>query len=138
MISAIVGRIMAIRSANAINRGDLASYLGRWSDDVIFVCQGEISVAGTFTGKEEVQRWHQRLLEQFPERSVTVKNVYTRNFFGLLSNDFAVEWEWSGTNKDGKKHQNAGVTILRMRRGKATFVQQYVFDANAQRESWGE
>ena len=138
MIGAIVGRIMATRSADAISRGDLAAYLSRWSGDVTFVCQGEISMAGTFTGKDEVKRWHERMLEQFPERRVTITNFYTRNFFGLLSNDFAAEWEWSGTNKDGRRGRNTGVTILRMRKGKATFVQQYVFEADAQREAWGE
>ncbi len=138
MITAILGRVLASRSADALNRGDLATYLGRWADDVTFVCQGTVSVAGTFVGKEAVQQWHQRLLEQFPERKVTIKAVYVRNPLALLSNDFATEWDWSGTNKDGKQSQNSGVTILRMRKGKATYVQQYVFDANAQREDWGE
>ena len=103
-----------------------------------FVYQGSVSVAGTFKGKEAVARWHQRMFEQFPQRNVTVTKVYVSNPFGLRSNDYAVEWDWFGINKDGKQIQNRCVTLTKVKKGKATFVQQYVFDPQVQREAWGE
>ncbi len=138
MIAGIIAGVLIRRSTKALNRGDLAAYLKRWSDDVTFVCQGKVSVAGTFEGKEDIVRWHERLLEQFPRRSVKIKNIYVRNPFGLLSNDIAVEWEWSATNKDGIDSQNNGVSIMKLRNGATTFVKQFVFDSDEQRQAWGE
>ena len=50
----------------------------------------------------------------------------------------AVEWNEIATNRDGKDFKFSGVTIIEVRRGKATRIQEYVYDTNILKKAWGE
>ena len=54
------------------------------------------------------------------------------------TNIFAVEWDENLTNRDGKDFQFSGVTVIEVKKGKATRIQEYVYDADILKKAWGE
>jgi hypothetical protein len=53
-------------------------------------------------------------------------------------NTVAVHWDSEYTNKDGKEFQNSGVTVIKIKFGKAEFVTNYIFNTNEKfKAAWG-
>jgi len=139
MIGAIIAKRKVSAGFDSINRRDVSAFLTDWREDAAFIYPGNMSVSGKIEGKEAIEKWFRRFLEQFPKVNITVKNAYVKNLFALgATNDVAVEWDISLTNREGKDFQNSGITTISIRNGKAVLARDYYFDVDLQKESWGE
>ena len=139
MIGALMVKKRGLKGFEALNQGNLAEFMEGWAENSVFIYPGDVKVSGTFEGKKEIEKWFKHMMEQYPERAFTIKNVYVRNIcaFGA-TNGLAVEWEIDLKNKEGKEYKNFGVTIVDIKKGKAVSVRDYFRFTNYLKEGWGE
>ncbi len=140
MIGALIAKSKVTSSYDLLNNRDIKNFLKNWHDDAAFVYPGNISAAGTFKGKEAIEEWFNKLLDQFPTFNITPKNVCIQNLFDFVgTNVVTVEWDEDNINKVGKKVTLAGVTVITLRFGKATHAKDYIFATDEKLKSaWGE
>ena len=139
MIGAIIGKKMVRSQYDRLNRGDIETFMAGIADDATFIYPGNVSVGGEIKGKKAIDEWFHKLMEHYSKISITLKNVFVTDVLALGStNTFAVEWDEISTNRDGKDFQFSGVTIIEVTRGKATRIQEYVFDIDILKKAWGE
>ncbi len=139
MIGAIIGKKMVRSQYDRLNRRDIQTFMAGIGEDATFIYPGNVSVGGEIKGKKAIDEWFHKLMERFPKIIITLKNVFVTNVLALGStNIFAVEWDEISTNQDGKDFRISGVTIIEVKKGKATRIQEYVFDADILKKAWGE
>ena len=140
MIGALLIKRMVPAAFEATNRHDIEAVLENYSEDIILVYPGDVSVSGTYHGKDEVRAFLHRWFEQFPSVCFTVKSVAVSNLFDMIGNNvIAIEWEVDVVNRDGLEFHNSGVTIATVRKGKAVHSQDYFSDTGEKlRAVWGE
>jgi len=139
MIGAIIGKKMVRSQYDRLNRGDIETFMAGIADDATFIYPGNVSVGGEIKGKKAIDEWFHKLMEHYSKISITLKNVFVTNVLALGStNIFAVEWDEIATNQDGKDFKFSGVTIIDVKRGKATRIQEYVYDTDILKKAWGE
>ena len=140
MIGALLVKRMVPAAFEATNQHDIEAVLKNYSEDIILVYPGDVSVSGTYHGKDEVRAFLQRWFDQFPSVCFKVKSVTVSNLFDLIGNNVvAIEYEVDVVNRDGLKFHNSGVTVATVRRGKAIFSQDYFSDTGENlRAVWGE
>jgi len=139
MIGAMIAK-MKVRSAfQALNQRDFAKFSADWREDCVFVYPGDIEVSGKHEGREEILKWFEHFLDQFPRLQFNLKNVAVQNLFDMIgSNTIIAHWDLSATNKDGKEVQNSGDTTIDLKFGKAVYVIDYIFNTGLEwREGWG-
>jgi ketosteroid isomerase-like protein len=139
MIGALIMKKMGVRGFEALNQGNLSEFMKEWAENSTFIYPGDEKISGVYEGKKEIEKWFKRMIEQFPERSFTIQDVYIRNIcaFGA-TNGLAVEWEIDLKNKKGKEYKNFGVTVIDIRKGKAVSVRDYFRFTKYLREAWTE
>ena len=131
MIGALIAKYKINHAFDALNRRDFEAFLSDWRDDCTFVYPGNLSVSGKFEGKDAIAKWFKSFLEQFPKIEFTVKNLCVDNVFDFIgTNTVAAHWDINLTNKDDKEVQNSGVTVIKIKFGKAEFVTDYIFDTD--------
>ena len=139
MIGAIIGAKLVRSQYDRLNRGDIETFMAGIADDATFIYPGNVSVGGEIKGKKAIDEWFHKLMEHYSKISITLKNVFVANVLALGStNIFAVEWNEIATNRDGKDFKFSGVTIIEVKRGKATRIQEYVYDTDILKKAWGE
>ena len=139
MIGAIIGKRMVRLQYDHLNRGDIETFMAGIADDATFIYPGNVSVGGEIKGKKAIDEWFHKLMEHYSKIIITLKNVFVTNVLALGStNIFAVEWDEIATNRDGKDFKFSGVTIIDVRKGKATRIQEYVYDTDILKKAWGE
>ncbi len=139
MIGAIIGKKMVRSQYDRLNRGDIETFMAGIGEDATFIYPSNVSVGGEIKGKKAIDKWFHKLMEHFPTIRITLKNVFVTNVLALGStNIFAVEWDEISTNQDGKDFRISGVTIIEVKKGKATRIQEYVFDTDILKKAWGE
>ena len=140
MIGALIAKSKVTSSYDLLNKRDISSFLKNWHDDAAFVFPGNTSAAGTFRGKEAIAGWFNRLLDQFPTFNITPKNVCIQNLFDFVgTNVVTVEWEENNINKDGRRIQVSGVTVITLKFGKATLAKEYIFATDEELKiAWSE
>ncbi|MGB6647733.1 MAG: nuclear transport factor 2 family protein [Bacteroidota bacterium] len=107
MIGAIIARKAIADAFEALNRHDLATFMSAWRDDGVFIYPGEISVSGTFEGKNAVEGWFKNFLEQYPKIQFDVQDICVRNIGALTgTNVIAAHWTVQLTNRTGRVGQN--------------------------------
>lgn len=131
---------MKARSAmDAMNNGDLETYLQDWDEEATFVYPGHTSASGEITGKKAIREWFEHWRTVFPDLKFTIKNIYLKdNFYIGADNTMAVHWEAQATNKFGKKVHSTGIGVVTIKGTKVVRVQDYIFDADKLNEFWGE
>jgi ketosteroid isomerase-like protein len=131
---------MGARSATeAMNTGDLETYLKDWDENATFVYPGNTSASGEISGKKAIRAWFEHWRTVFPDLKFTVKNIYLENNFYIgADNTMAVHWEALGTNKFGQQVHSTGIGVVTIKGFKVVRVQDYIFDADKLREFWGE
>ena len=79
-------------------------------------------------------------MDQFPKIDFTIKNICVENVFDFVgTNVVAAHWDVNLTNRDGKEIQNSGVTIIKVKFGKALLVVDYFADTgDTLKKAWGE
>ncbi len=139
MIGAIIAKRLAGSGFDALNRHDLTKFMAAWAEDSTFTYPGNTSMSGETKGKKAIEAWFAKMMEQFPNIDFTVKEVFVSNIFALgATNNIAVEWDVSETNSEGKEFKNSGVTIIRIKGGKAVAIRDYLFNTDILKEGWGE
>ena len=138
MIGALIAKYKINHAFDALNRRDFEAFLSDWRDDCTFVYPGDLPVSGKFEGKDAIAKWFKNFLDQFPQLTFTVKNLCIDNVFDFVgTNTVAAHWDIDYTNKDGKKIQNSGVSIIKIKFGKAELVTDYYFDTGDKfRTAW--
>ena len=138
MIGALIAKYKINHAYDALNRRDFEAFLSDWRDDCTFVYPGNLPVSGKFEGKDAIAKWFKNFLDQFPQLTFTVKNLCIDNVFDFVgTNTVAAHWDIDYTNKDGKKIQNSGVSIIKIKFGKAELVTDYYFDTGDKfRTAW--
>ena len=131
MIGALIAKYKINNAFDALNRRDFEAFLSDWRNDCTFVYPGNLSVSGKFEGKDAIAKWFKNFLGQFPQLTFTVKNLCVDNVFDFIgTNTVAAHWDIDYTNKDGENVQNSGVTVIKIKFGKALFVTDYIFDTD--------
>jgi ketosteroid isomerase-like protein len=139
MIGALIAKYKINHAFDALNRRDFEAFLSDWREDCTFVYPGDLPVSGKFEGKDAIAKWFKNFLNQFPKLTFTVKNLCVDNIFDFVGNNtVAAHWDIDYTNKDGKKIQNSGVTVIKIKFGKAEFVTDFIFDTGKKfKTAWG-
>jgi len=139
MIGALIAKYKINHALDALNRRDFEAFLSDWRDDCTFIYPGNLPVSGKFEGKDAIAKWFKNFLDQFPQLTFTVKNLCVDNVFDFVgTNTVAAHWDINYTNKDGKEIQNSGVTVIKIKFGKAEFVTDYIFDTDEKfKTAWG-
>lgn len=137
MIGALVAKAALKKGLADLSNRDLDSFMDAWGEEVVFHYPGKAVVSGTFTGRATVRAWFERMLKQYPEIAFTVTGVSVQNLFDLMGNNVAVaEWDIRLTRNDGKVFENKGISVVRLRRGKAVVVRDFIFDMHKVEEAW--
>jgi ketosteroid isomerase-like protein len=71
MIGALIAKSKVTSSYDLLNNRDIKSFLANWHDDATWVYPGEISAGGEFKGKQAIEEWFQKFLDQFPTMKIT-------------------------------------------------------------------
>lgn len=140
MIGALIAKSKVTSSYSLLNSRDVTSFLANWHDESTFVYPGSVSASGEFKGKEAIEKWFRKLLDQFPTFKITPKNVCVKNILDFVGTNVAtVEWVEENINKGGNKVQVSGVTVITLKFGKATHAKDYIFGTDEKlRKAWGE
>jgi ketosteroid isomerase-like protein len=140
MIGALIAKSKVTSSYDLLNGRDIKKFLANWHDEATFVYPGNISASGEFKGKQAIEKWFQKLLDQFPTFKNTPKNVCVNNIMDFVgTNVVTVEWDEENINKDGEKVRLNGVTVITLKFGKATRAQDYLFNTDEEiKKAWGE
>lgn len=139
MIGAVIAKRLAGSGFDALNRHDLAKFMAAWAEDATFTFPGNTPMSGETKGKKAIEAWFAKMMEQFPKINFTVKEVFVSNIFALgATNSIAVEWDVVETNREGKEFHNSGVSIIRVKGGKAVAIRDYIFNTEILKEAWGE
>ena len=139
MIGAILAKIMARSGYSAINQRNPDKALGNLAEDATFTFPGKISISGVTKGKQAIIECHEKMLEHFPKMHFTVKEVFVSNILAMgATNNVAVEYELTYTNREGKEFHNSAVTVGRIKGGKMVSMKEYIFDLDTTNEAWGK
>lgn len=129
MIGAIMAR-RAIREAfAALDQHDLSKFMSAWKDDGVFIYPGDIRASGSFAGKNSVESWFRDFLDQFPRIHFDIQDICIKNIFAFSgTNLVSVHWNIELTNRNGRKGNNSGVTVINVVGGKVARVKDFIFD----------
>jgi ketosteroid isomerase-like protein len=129
MIGALVAKKAIAGAFEAMNRHDLPKFMSAWRDDGVFIYPGEIYASGMFKGKTAVEGFFRNFFDQFPRIHFDVQDICVRNIFALSgTNVVAVHWNIHLTNREGRVGENSGVTVITIKGGKVSLVQDFIFD----------
>jgi len=139
MIGAIVAKKAIANSFEAMNRHDLSKFMSVWREDGVFIYPGEIRESGTFEGKSAVEGWFRNFFDQFPRIQFNIQDICVKNIFALSgTNVVTVHWNIELTNRNGRKGQNSGVTVINIRGGKVFLIKDFIFDLGENfKLNWG-
>ena len=139
MIGAILAKRKGGSAFDAMSRHDLAKMMTAWAEDSTFTFPGNIPVSGETKGKKAIAACFAKMFEHLPKMNFTVKEVFVSNIFALgATNNIAVEWDVTETNREGKEFRNSGVTTIRIKGGKAVAIRDYISNTDILKEAWGE
>jgi len=139
MIGTIVAKKNLMRSFQAMNNHDIDEFMSGWRDDGVFIYPGELSVSGTFEGRDAVEKWFRNFFDHYPKIKFDVQDICLKNIFDLTGNNVAaVHWNIELTNRDGREGQNSGVTVITIEGGKAVRAKDFFFDQGQNfKLNWG-
>ncbi len=139
MIGAIVAKKAIANSFEAMNRHDLSKFMSVWREDGVFIYPGEIRESGTFEGKSAVEGWFRNFFDQFPRIQFNIQDICVKNIFALSgTNVVTVHWNIELTNRNGRKGQNSGVTVINIKGGKVFLIKDFIFDLGENfKLNWG-
>lgn len=131
MIGAVIAQQKARQKFAARNRGDIDTFLDGWADDVTYIFPGQSEFGGTFKGLAEVRPWFTRFRQQFAEIRFDLEDVFVSNIWAIgATNHIAVRWTAHLREHNGNLVGGPGMTVVHIRDGKTTFVQDFIFDLN--------
>lgn len=139
MIGALIAKRKIRSGYNYISQHHIDKFLKNWADDATFIYPGNLSVSGEYQGKQAIEAFFRKWIEQFPVSRFTIKHICVQNIFDIIgTNHIALEWEVTIKNKNGKEHQNHGIMSIDLKMGKAILARDLMADMEAAKEGWGE
>ena len=139
MIGAILLKLMAGSGMEDWNRRNVSKILSHYTKDGTYTYPGHMSVSGTYEGKEAIEAFFNKYLEQFPKLDFKVKTTMVKNIFDpFFCNTLAVEFECTVTNRNGEVFENGGVGVTQVKWGKLVSIRDYYFDTDKLQRAWGE
>ncbi len=137
MIGAVIAKRRGSSGLDMLSRHDLAKIMAACAEDVTFTFPGNTSISGESKGKKAVEACFAKVMERFPKIDFTIKEVFVSNIFALgKTNNVALEWDVIETNHEGKEFRNSGVTIFRVKGGKAFAIRDYISNTDILKETW--
>jgi len=139
MIGALIAKKKSSTNFKALNRHDSSPIINGCSEDVVFVYPGDVKLSGTYKGKKALSRFFQQMFAQFPTVNYKLTNIAVSNPFDLFGNNVIFNrWDVEVVNREGVKMINSGVTVVKLHRAKAYYVE-HIFDTSEKfRAAWGE
>ena len=139
MIGAVIAKRRGSSGLDMLSRHDLAKIMAAYAEDVTFTFPGNTSISGENKGKKAVEACFAKVMEKFPKIDFTIKEIFVSNIFALgKTNNVAVEWDVTETNREGKEFRNSGVTIFRAKGGKTVAIRDYISNTYILKEAWGK
>ena len=139
MVGALIFKWMLRNATADVNRRDFKRIVSHYADDAVLVYPGNMSVSGTWKGKQAIEEFFRRYEEQFTQECCVVQETFVKNPLGLgPSNTVAIRFEKTITNKGGEAFRASGMTLLRIRWGKVVENIEYFFDVDQLQKMWGE
>ena len=139
MIGAVIAKRMAHSGFDTLNRHDLAGSIDGWAEDGTWTFPGNVPISGETKGKKAFEAALANWMAHFPKINFTIKEVFVSNIFAMGgTNNIAIEWEIAMTNLKGKEFRNSGVSIMRVKGGKAVAEKEYLFSTDILKEAWVE
>ena len=139
MIGAVIAKKMARSILDALSRRDLAKVTSVLAEDATWTFPGNVTISGESKGKKAFEAAMADWMAHFPKINFTIKEVFVSNIFAVgATNNIAIEWEIAMTNLKGKEFRNSGVSIMRVKGGKAVAEKEYLFSTDILNEAWVE
>ena len=139
MIGAVIAKKMARSILDALSRRDLAKVTSVLAEDATWTFPGNVTISGETKGKKAFEAALADWMAHFPKINFTIKEVFVSNIFAIgATNNIAIEWEIAMTNLKGKEFRNSGVSIMRVKGGKAVAEKEYLFSTDILKEAWVE
>ena len=108
-----------------------------WAEDGVFEFPGRTPISGRHVGKPAVRAFFSRLFGELETMRFTIRHAALANPVGLFwSNVLFVEWTVDETTREGVSVHNEGVTVIRLRRGKAVSGRDCFFDPTIVDAAW--
>ena len=133
MIGAIIAKKKVQSAFDSLSRQDLDAFLTNWAEDATFIYPSPTGPSfpnsiPVIEGKEAIREWYKRFIEEWEVTSFTVKNICVQRLCTIVfgTNVVTAEWDLKVITKGGAKESNtSGVTVIALKKGKATEVRVY-------------
>ncbi len=124
-------------SYEAMNRKDLDAVMAAWAEGGVFEFPGRTPISGRHEGKEAIRAFFGRIFDELESMHFTIRHVAMSNPVGLtLSNMVYVDWTVDEVTRDGRRFSHDGITVLKMKGGKAVWGRDYFFDLAGLEAMW--
>jgi ketosteroid isomerase-like protein len=139
--AAMPGAVLAKREVrkgfDAINRHDLDTVMGMFSEDGVFEFPGDTVLAGRHDNPEAIRAWFKRWFDGMPEIHFTLRHVSVENIFAMgATNVVHAEWDVDETDMEGNSYHVTGVAAFDIKGGKVRLVKDYIFDQDVLSRIW--
>ena len=139
MLGTIIARYMTRKIFDHLNNGDIDAFLSTIANDAVIEFPGNLSISGEYKGHQAIREWIGKILDLYPERRFTVKNIYMKDIFAFgPSNSAAVEFDLEATLQNGSPYKNTYVILIHIKGGKMVRSQEFPYDFEAIRRALGE
>ena len=139
MIGAVMAKKVARSIFDALSRHELAKVTAILAEDATWTFPGNVPISGETKGKKAFEAALANWMAHFTKINFTVKEVFVSNIFAIgATNNIAIEWEIAMTNLKGKEFRNSGVSIMRVKGGKAVAIKEYLFNTGILNDGWVE
>jgi len=140
LIATLLVKYMVPKAIEALNRGDLGTFLEGFAEDAVLIHPGEVpGVSGEHRGKAALRAFYMHELEVFPKLHLTLKHIAVTNLFDMIGNNVVVtHWDADATNREGFRLLNSGISVMTIQRRQVVRMQNYVFDTGERfLTAWG-
>jgi ketosteroid isomerase-like protein len=141
MIGSIIARKAIKAGFDAINEGNIDKFMRSWRDDATFYYPGRVKAGGEYIGKDQIRKWFEGFVRQFPQRKFTINYVGVDNIFDVLGNNtLFAQLDLELINKNGFNCTNSGVSCIKIQGAKIVKVEDFLkkIDGEEYTKGWEE
>jgi ketosteroid isomerase-like protein len=104
------------RAFAAVSRGDYERVVAAFDKRATLTFPGDNELGGTFTGREAIRSWFERVFRFFPDLKLEPQVILVEGF--PWDTRVATRFRAGAMLPDGSAYQNEGVQLLRLRWGR--------------------
>jgi ketosteroid isomerase-like protein len=139
MIGTLFAKTKIHQAFRALNEKDLEAFLANWSEDVVFHYPGNLTVSGTFSGKDAVRKWFISFFDRMQRIKFTVHHVCAENMFDMFGNNtIAAQWTIRVRSAEGIETENMGINLIKIKWGRVVEVRDFFFYPERGYIAWAE